>query len=51
MTRARAYMPQKGRLGKRWRTRWTAIEGVRGYFDKITEELVDSETLTKSQNP
>ena len=24
-----------------WKTRWTAIEGARGYFDKITEELVD----------
>ena len=25
----------------RWKTRWTAIDGVQGYFDKITEELVD----------
>ncbi len=25
----------------RWKTRWTAIEGARGYFDKITEELID----------
>ena len=32
----------------RWKTRWTAIEGVRGYFDKITEELVDPEQLTSS---
>ncbi len=29
----------------RWRTRWTAIEGARSYFDKITEELVDPEQL------
>jgi DNA helicase-2/ATP-dependent DNA helicase PcrA len=32
----------------RWKTRWTAIEGTRGYFDKITEELVDPEQLTRS---
>jgi hypothetical protein len=31
-------------LGK-WKTRWTAIEGARGYFDKITEELVDAARL------
>ncbi|MEW6741854.1 MAG: UvrD-helicase domain-containing protein [Planctomycetota bacterium] len=37
-------------LGK-WKTRWTAIEGARGYFDKITEELVDSERLTASADP
>lgn len=34
-------------LGK-WKTRWTAIEGVRGYFDKITEELVDPSLLSAS---
>ena len=32
----------------RWKTRWTAIEGARGYFDKITEELVDPEQLVSS---
>jgi DNA helicase-2/ATP-dependent DNA helicase PcrA len=25
----------------RWRTKWSAIEGVRDYLNKITEELVD----------
>jgi ATP-dependent DNA helicase UvrD/PcrA len=25
----------------RWSTKWRAIEGMRDYFDKITEELVD----------
>jgi len=34
-------------LGK-WKTRWTAIEGARGYFDKITEELVDAARLSAS---
>ena len=34
-------------LGK-WKTRWTAIEGARGYFDKITEELVDPARLIDS---
>jgi len=37
-------------LGK-WTTRWTAIEGARRYFDKITEELVDPERLTASIDP
>lgn len=37
-------------LGK-WKTRWSAIEGVRGYFDKITEELVDPERLSTSSDP
>jgi DNA helicase-2/ATP-dependent DNA helicase PcrA len=30
---------------RKWKTRWTAVEGVRGYFDKITEELVDPARL------
>ena len=34
-----------------WKTRWTAIEGVRGYFDKITEELIDAAQLSKSADP
>ena len=32
----------------RWKTHWTAIEGARGYFDKITEELVDPDRLVGS---
>jgi DNA helicase-2/ATP-dependent DNA helicase PcrA len=35
----------------RWRTQWTAIEGARAYFDKITEELVDPSQLTGSADP
>ncbi len=35
----------------RWKTRWTAIEGVRSYFDKITEELVDPQQLAGSVDP
>jgi ATP-dependent DNA helicase UvrD/PcrA len=35
----------------RWKTRWTAIEGARSYFDKITEELVDVGKLVKSREP
>jgi DNA helicase-2/ATP-dependent DNA helicase PcrA len=35
----------------RWKTRWTAIEGARAYFDKITEELLDPEHLTRSRGP
>lgn len=32
----------------RWATRWTAIEGMCGYFNKITEELVDPRLLVES---
>lgn len=38
--------PENNLFLGRWKTRWTAIEGARGYFDKITEEIVDSEQLT-----
>ena len=34
-------------LGK-WKTRWTAIEGARAYFDKITEELIDPAQISAS---
>jgi len=43
--------PQNDLYLLRWRNRWTAIEGVRGYFDKITEELVDTEQLISSSDP
>jgi len=35
----------------RWSTRWTAIEGARAYFDKITEEIIDPARLISSPNP
>lgn len=35
----------------KWKTKWTAIEGARGYFDKITEELVDPDQLVASSDP
>jgi DNA helicase II / ATP-dependent DNA helicase PcrA len=35
----------------RWKTRWTAIEGARAYFDKITEELLDPANLLASSDP
>ena len=38
----------EGHYLERWKTRWTAIEGARGYFDKITEEVVDPEQLRTS---
>lgn len=38
-----------GYLGK-WATKWTAIEGVRDYFNKTTEELVDPGRLTEDRN-
>lgn len=42
--------PENNLFLKRWRTRWTAIEGARGYFNKITEELVDSSKLLESED-
>jgi DNA helicase-2/ATP-dependent DNA helicase PcrA len=35
----------------RWSTKWTAIEGLRRYLDKLTEELVDVERLERSGQP
>jgi DNA helicase-2/ATP-dependent DNA helicase PcrA len=35
----------------RWSTKWRAIEGMRDYFDKITEELVDPGGLRASPDP
>src|ERR1035437_2496201 len=35
----------------RWKTRWKAIEGVRDYFNKITEELIDVDQLLESLDP
>jgi len=35
----------------RWKTRWTAIKGVRAYFDKITEELIDPDRMVSSLDP
>ncbi len=35
----------------RWNTRWQAIENVRGYFDKIAEELIEVRKLLDSDTP
>jgi DNA helicase-2/ATP-dependent DNA helicase PcrA len=43
--------PENDLFLSRWRTRWTAIEGARAYFDKITEELVDPQRLVASADP
>ena len=37
-------------LGK-WTTRWTAIEGMCTYFNKVTEELVDPGQIAASSDP
>ncbi|MBN2465966.1 ATP-dependent helicase [candidate division WOR-3 bacterium] len=34
----------------RWKRKWDTIEGLRDYFNKITEELVDSTSLVNSQH-
>ena len=40
--------PRDDRYLEHWTTRWTAIAGARGYFDKITEELIDPDRLINS---
>ncbi|HZR94025.1 MAG TPA: ATP-dependent DNA helicase [Gaiellaceae bacterium] len=35
----------------KWSTKWRAIEGMRDYFDKITEELVDPIALRACSDP
>lgn len=34
----------------RWKTKWTAIEGLVPYINKITEELIDPKKLLKSKD-
>ena len=41
----------EGRYLGKWATKWSAIEGVRGYFDKITEELIDPVRLYNAAEP
>ena len=41
---------EEGKYLRRWATRWTAIEGARSYFNKITEELVDPAALAASDD-
>ena len=41
---------EEGKYLHRWATRWTAIEGARSYFNKITEELVDPAALAASDD-
>jgi len=43
--------PENDLFLRRWKTRWTAIESARGYFDKITEELVDADGLARLADP
>jgi DNA helicase II / ATP-dependent DNA helicase PcrA len=43
--------PTNGRYVDKWKTRWSAIEGVRGYVDKMTEERVDPTQLLNASDP
>jgi len=42
---------ENGKYLSRWTSRWGAIEGVRNYFNKITEELIDPIKLTEFDDP
>jgi len=39
---------EDGKYLTRWTTRWSAIEGARNYFNKITEELLDPQALPEA---
>jgi DNA helicase II / ATP-dependent DNA helicase PcrA len=43
--------PEDGQYLTKWSTRWSAIEETCGYFNKITEELVDPERLLTDKQP
>ena len=43
--------PDDGLYLTHWRTRWTAIKGACGYFDRITEELIDPGRLAAAGDP
>lgn len=34
----------------RWKSKWGAIEGLRNYFNKLTEELVDASTVATADD-
>ena len=42
---------EKHRYLTRWQTKWGAIGQVSGYFNKITEELVDPHLMVESDDP
>lgn len=42
---------ESGLYLSRWRTKWTAIQGARKYFNKITEELIDPAQMEASEDP
>ncbi len=42
---------ESGKYFGRWSTRWTAIQGARNYFNKITEELIDQVVLQSADDP
>jgi DNA helicase-2/ATP-dependent DNA helicase PcrA len=43
--------PIDGKFLSKWTTRWTAIEGVLRYIDKMTEEMVDVGAMSHSVEP
>ena len=44
-------LAQEGKYLGRWSTRWTAIQGLRSYFNKISEELVAPSLLQQTGTP
>ena len=46
-----AFKDANGAYLGRWKTRWGAIQNMRDYFNKITEELINPEDLIMSKEP
>ncbi|MGO8670539.1 MAG: ATP-dependent helicase [Capsulimonadaceae bacterium] len=42
---------QNGLFLARWKSKWTAIQGARGYLDKIAEECIDVNRLLSASDP
>lgn len=40
-----------GKFFGTWSTKWTTIEHVKPYFDKITEEMIDANSLVEDADP
>ena len=34
----------------KWSTKWTAIDGLQGYFSRIAEEMIDVEKLKDAES-
>lgn len=43
--------PTDGKFLGKWSSKWQTIKGIIPYLNKVTEEMIDSSSLTKSKKP